>query len=103
MARKRKTYTQRGLLPEVATTAAISTVFAHIERLEAAMSKIARALPHDAALALVWARLVEMHEDAVTEQAKETEAQSSARRWLAAQKEMSFSNTAMSASGNPAP
>lgn len=75
---------------------------ASIHRIEAAMAKIATALPDNPALGPVWGRLQVMWTEAKAGQAQETEAQASARAWLA-QKEMSAINAAMSSSGSPAP
>lgn len=103
MTRKRKIDTQERLLPTASPSIAISSDAAHITRIEAAMLKIARVLPDNAALSPVWARLEEMHAEAVIRQVKETKAQMSARRWLIAQNEMPSSSIAISANGKPAP
>ena len=103
MAREQRTYTQ-GEWPAGASRAIGGPSFsAHVKRVETAMSKIARALPDNAALAPVWNRLLEMHAEAIAKKAKETKAQSSARMWLIAQNEIPSNNIAMSASGKPAP
>lgn len=76
---------------------------AHIKRIESAMSKIARALPSNASLSSVWTRLEDMHHQAITNHKNETEAQTRARAWLEAQKEIPSRRSAMSDSGKPAP
>lgn len=103
MARERRTNTQNEWPAGASPSTGESSVSAHVTRVEAAMSKIARALPDDAALAPVWNRLLEMHAEAVTKKAKETKAQASARMWLVGQNETPSNSTAMSASGKPAP
>ena len=103
MTRGRKTYSQKGRPQQATASLAVSADAAHVARIEAAMSKIARALPYNAALSPVWARLEQMLGVAVTKRKKETDAQTSARAWLAAQNEMSAKSAAVSASGKPAP
>lgn len=82
---------------------AVSPDFEFVRRIEAAMEKIAEALPHDSDLGLVWERLEGMHAEAITMQTKRTETQSRASKWLARQKDISLRSFATSANDNPAP
>lgn len=104
MARDRTRQTrEEGELPAASPVAGTSAKYAHIKRIEAAMSKIARALPLNSSLSSVWNRLEDMHQQAMAEREKETEAQVRARAWLKDQNEIPSKRTAISASGKPAP
>lgn len=104
MARDRsKLVREEGALPVAAPLAAASSKCAHISRIEAAMFKIARALPSNSSLGSVWTRLEDMHQQAIAERERETETQTRARAWLEAQKEIPSRRSAMSDSGKPAP
>lgn len=103
MARDRKRHAQDGEVPTAPPVAASSIAVASVSRIEAAMSKIARALPANPSVGLIWARLEDMHQQATTRRHEETEAQASARAWLAAQNEISANKAAVSASDKPAP
>ena len=76
---------------------------AHIKRIEAAMSKIARALPSNTSLSSVWERLEDMHLKAVTERQTETAAQARACAWLEGQKEIFSGRSAVTGSDKPGP
>lgn len=87
MARHRSRHVrEEGSLPTASARVAAFSNGAHIKRIEAAMSKIARALPSNASLGSVWERLEGMHLEAVRERAIETEIQERARAWLKDQK-----------------
>lgn len=104
MARDRKKHaSDREVRPTPPPAATVSTRTAYVARIEAAMTTIARALPENPSLGLIWTRLENMHAQAVTQQRAETEAQAGARAWLAAQNEMSVRSAAVSASDKPAP
>lgn len=103
MARDQKRRAQDVEVSVAPPHAASSATTANVSRIEAAMSKIARALPANPSLGLVWARLEDMHRQATTRRQDETEAQASARAWLAAQNEISANKAAVSASDKPTP
>lgn len=94
---------KKGALPAAPPCTDDVSKLLKIQQIEAAMTKIARALPSNSGLSAVWARLEKMHLKAVTELETETEVQKRARAWLEGQKEIPSRRSAMSDSDKPAP
>lgn len=87
MARDRRSHMrQEGSLSAAPSGADVASRVFHLARIEAAMSKIARSLPHNPSLSAVWIRLEQMQSEAAALHQKETEVQMRAWAWLEVKK-----------------